>query len=110
MTKKSKKKSNIHVGNQFILTITGIARDKDGNEFYECNQFSENSMMSREELDNMIPVTDDVLCYTNGFAVGYAKGYQDATKERNEYFRDYLCQMFERKEDSDKVEDEGGEQ
>ena len=100
-----RKKSNIHVGNQFILTITGIARDKDGNELYECNQFSENSMMSKEELDNMIPVTDDVLCYTNGFAVGYARGHQDATKERNQYFTEFLRDMFEKKQDNEEDSD-----
>lgn len=103
LKKQCENKREIHVGDQFILTITGVAEFPSGRKMYECNQFTENSFMNREELENMIPVDKDALCYTNGYRTGFMDGYKQAQEKSSKYLVDFICDMYK---DNEKQEEE----
>ncbi len=92
-----KNKKDIEVGDQFILTITGVAETEEGETLYQCNQFSENDWMRYEELERMIPVDKDSLCYENGYKVGFKDGYEAAQEKDRKYMVDFICKMYTHK-------------
>ena len=95
--KLCKNRKDIHIGDQFILTISGIAKNEEGDTLYQCNQFSENDWMRYEELERMIPVDKDSLCYENGYRVGFINGYESAQEKAREYMVKFVCDMLTHK-------------
>lgn len=102
-------KAKYSIGDQFILTITAMAEHKDtGKPLYMCDQFNDYPMLEESELDRLIPVTNDTLCYTNGFRVGYRAGYEDALKSMENWTQKIICVQKSREELLDKDIDDCG--
>lgn len=96
----SKTNPKYHIGDQFILTITGLFHDPEKDRIlYECNQFTDYPLLEEVEVDNMIPVDKDTRSFTSGYRVGYKDGFADSSANAGRLIRKLIGEKPEEEED-----------